>query len=89
MLKKLNGFKIVGINLLAFVIYAIPILIFGKGFDAISGVGFLFFIHFIFCLCAALDTKNWYWVLSGLIILTIGFSVCGYIIIIPSHITPK
>ena len=87
MLKNLNGFKIVGINLLAFVLYSIMFILAPK---SLIGFGLFYFIHLLICITITIDTKNWYWLLSGLIILIIGISICVNISIIhvglpPSH----
>ncbi len=65
--------KIVGYNLLILVGYSAACLSFSGGFffDAV-----LLFSHVVVCLIFAIDKRSWIWLLSGLLILIIGFSTC-------------
>ena len=70
--KNLQGFKIIGLNLLIFVAYII--LLFASPF---TGLAFaLYFLHFFLCIIVGAVKKNLYWILSGVIIILIGFSTC-------------
>ena len=73
--KKYAQIKIVGFNLLAVAFYgllcnAVP------NSDGLIYYLFLIAIHFLFCICAAIYKRNWMWVLSGIMVLVIGFSTC-------------
>ena len=66
--------KILGINLLVFAVYtAIGVSVGGEGIMA--GVT-LAGIHFLACVIMAIANRSWIWLLSGLLILVIGFGTC-------------
>ena len=73
--KSFAGMKIVGINMLILAIYAVLCSIDAGGggfiFDA-----FLILIHVLVCIIMAIVKRSWIWLLSGVIVLVIGFSTC-------------
>ena len=78
-LRQKNNLRIVGINLLILAIYTIISGMFkelGIYFDAIIIV-----IHMIICMIMALIKNNGIWILSGLVVLLIGFSTCAGILV--------
>lgn len=72
-----NGFVIVGLNLGVFSIYSLVLVYPGR--NIIGGVldAFFLFFYFLLCLLGATGQRKWSWLLSGLLILLIGISVCG------------
>lgn len=68
--------KIVGYNLLAFVIYGLLLVAVLRDGEALVMFSFLFVFHFFFCIIAAVVQRKWAWVLSGVLIVIIGFSTC-------------
>ncbi len=71
--SKVN-YKILGYNLLAFVIYTIGLISMGGNSAIIAFI--LACIHFVICIIQAIVEKKWIWLLSGLLILLIGFGTC-------------
>lgn len=73
--KSFAGMKIVGINMLILAIYTVLCSIDSSGggfiFDA-----FLILIHVLVCIIMAIAKRSWIWLLSGVIVLVIGFSTC-------------
>jgi asparagine N-glycosylation enzyme membrane subunit Stt3 len=71
--KPGDGMKIVGYNLLALALYSLVCLSLSGGFvlDA-----FILFFHVLLCLGLAIDKRSRLWLLSGLLVLIIGFSTC-------------
>ena len=68
---------IVGFNLLALLFYTVITKLIGG--DAIVLDMFLIFIHVLVCIILAIANRSWFWLLSGLLVLIIGFSTCVYI----------
>ena len=71
--KPGNGMKIVGINLLILLIYTIGLKFVDGGaiFDAI-----LIAAHLFVCIILAIALGSRFWLLSGILVLVIGFSTC-------------
>ena len=71
--KPNPGMTSVALNLLALAFYTIIFKFVDGGiiFDA-----FIIFFHVIFCIGMAIGKKSWMWVLSGVLVLAIGFSTC-------------
>jgi len=71
--KSGDGMKIVGINLLILVIYLIALKFVEGGaiFDALLIAAQLFV-----CIILAIALRSRYWMLSGILVLVIGFSTC-------------
>ncbi len=72
--KPPAGMYIVGYNLLGLAAYT---ALFGFA----SGGGFILdavvlFVHVVICIILALANRSWIWLLSGLLVLAIGFSTC-------------
>ncbi len=74
--KNLVGFKIIGLNLLIFVVYVLLFLV-GKLAELAL---FLYFLHFFACIIVGAVKKNLYWILSGVLIILIGFSTCIFLL---------
>jgi hypothetical protein len=72
--KPGNGVKIIGYNLLALTLYSALCLPFSGGL--ISDAYALFF-HCFLCFALAILYKSGLWLLSGLLVLVIGFSTCA------------
>ena len=72
-----NGFAIVGLNLGVFSVYSLVLVYPGR--NIVGGMLDIIFllIHFLICVTFGSTGKRWVWILSGFIILTIGFSICG------------
>lgn len=70
--NNLKGFKIIGLNLLIFVVCVI--LLFVSPFKSFAIT--LYILHLLFCVIIGAVTENLYWILSSLIIILIGFSTC-------------
>lgn len=72
-----NGFAIVGLNLGVFSVYSLVLVYPGR--NIVGGMLDIIFllIHFLICVTFGSTSKRWVWILSGFIILTIGFSICG------------
>lgn len=68
--------KIVGYNLLVFVVYGLLLVAVLRDGEAFVMFGFIFIFHFFFCIIAAIVQRKWAWVLSGVLIIIIGFSTC-------------
>ncbi len=69
-----NG-KILGYNLLAFVVYTVLSALANPN----EGLILAFFIsiaHFVLTIIAALVTQRWMWLLAGALVLIIGFGTC-------------
>jgi hypothetical protein len=71
--KPGDGMKIVGYNLLALAGYTVFCLSFSGGFifDSLLLGG-----QVLLCFAFAIDKRSWIWLLSGLLVLIIGFSTC-------------
>ena len=74
--KNLEGFKIIGLNLLIFVVYVLLFLV-GKLAELAL---FSYFLHFFACIIVGAVRKNLYWILSGVLIILIGFSTCIFLL---------
>jgi len=67
-----KGLRIFGLNLLILVVYSVVSKFSGDGIaDA-----FFIAIHFCACMIVAAIMRSWAWVLSGLLVLVIGFATC-------------
>ncbi|BAU53633.1 hypothetical protein [Mucilaginibacter gotjawali] len=77
--KPMGNMAIVAYNLLALAFYTIVFkLLASQGgflFDAFVLLG-----HFIVCFVMAISSKSWMWVLSGVLVVAIGFSTCVMVI---------
>lgn len=72
--KPTTGMRLVGINLGVLVGYTVICAVAGD-----SGLildAFIIAIHVIICIGMAAAARRWAWLLSGLIVLIIGFSTC-------------
>ena len=71
-----NGMRIVGYNLVVLAAYSLVCLTMSGGFilDAIA-----LLLHVLICFGLAIDRRSWFWALSGLLVLIIGFSSCAYL----------
>jgi hypothetical protein len=69
------GMKIVGYNMLALIIY---MLLSRLSANEGGGIFYAFFIaiHVLVCIIMAIGSRSWAWLLSGLLVLVIGFSTC-------------
>lgn len=69
------GMKIVGYNILALIIYTLL-----SRFAAADGgpIFDMFFIaiHVFVCIIMSIVARSWVWLLSGILVLVIGFSTC-------------
>jgi len=68
-----DGMKVVGINLAIFVGYAVICI------GVIKAMGFFLFflaVQVVACVLLSIIKQRWVWVLSGLLVLIIGFSTC-------------
>lgn len=69
------GMKIVGYNILALIIYTVLCRLMGKEGGLILDA-FIIVGHVFVSIIAAIINKSWAWLLSGLLVLVIGFSTC-------------
>jgi len=69
-----NNMKIVGINLGILVVYTVFSRFTGEGGIIIDA--FFIFFHVIICIILAIAARKWSWLLSGVLVLVIGFSTC-------------
>jgi hypothetical protein len=76
--KPANDMTIVGYNILAFVGYTLIFKLMGE--DGFIFEGIILVIHVLICIIAAIVNRNWFWVLSALIVLVIGVSSCAYLL---------
>lgn len=67
--------KIVGYNILALIIYTVLCRLMGKEGGLILDA-FIIVGHVFVSIIAAIINKSWAWLLSGLLVLVIGFSTC-------------
>jgi hypothetical protein len=76
--KPLNGMAIVGYNILALAIYTLLLRLFtDTGSGLMLDAGFIC-IHFLVCVIMSIARERGIWLLSGFLILAIGFSTCVY-----------
>jgi len=77
--KPMGNMSIVAYNLLGLAFYTIVFkMLASQGgflFDAFVLLG-----HFIVCFVMAISSKSWMWVLSGVLVVAIGFSTCVMVI---------
>src|ERR1700742_1821409 len=73
--SKISGIAIVGYNILALAFYTLLIRVEGRD-GALILDAFILFIHVFLCVGMAISRKSWTWVLSGVLVLAIGFSTC-------------
>ena len=73
--SKISGIAIVGYNILALAFYTLLIRVEGRD-GALILDAFILFIHVFLCVGMAISRKSWAWVLSGVLVLAIGFSTC-------------
>jgi hypothetical protein len=78
-MRPVNGFIVVGINLLVLAVYTFLIKLGGGGIGGLIINAFILFPHVVFCLVMALGKKDWIWLLSAILVLAIGFSTCTMI----------
>lgn len=73
--RQNTGMKIVGYNILALIIYT---LLCRLGSTDGGGIldAFLIAIHVFVCIIMAIGSRSWVWLLSGILVLVIGFSTC-------------
>ncbi|MEZ2339166.1 hypothetical protein AB6735_26205 [Mucilaginibacter sp. RCC_168] len=67
--------KIVGYNILALIIYTLLCRLGGNEVGLIFDA-FIIVVHVFVCIIAAIINKSWAWLLSGILVLVIGFSTC-------------
>jgi hypothetical protein len=72
--KQGYNFKVLGANLLIFAVYTVIGV--SSGDDGLLGAFFFSLFHFAICVILAIVFKKWVWLLSGLLILVIGFGTC-------------
>jgi hypothetical protein len=72
--KQISDMGLVGINVAVLVIYTV-FCKFSEGGIILDA--FLIFAHVIVCFIVAITQKNWFWFLSGLLVLIVGFSTCA------------
>lgn len=72
--KPIEGYKILGGNLLAFAIYTLIALSTG-GDGGVAALGIAGF-QFVICTVLAIASKRAVWFLSGVLVLIIGFGTC-------------
>jgi hypothetical protein len=67
--------QLIAYNLIALAVYTIMFRFLSGGiiFDAL-----VIAIHLFTCFIMALAKRSWYWVLSGVMVLAIGFSTCAW-----------
>jgi len=73
--KSTVNMAVVGYNLLGLAGYTILFQLGGGGGGFILDA-FVIFIHVLVCVIMALGKKSWMWLLSGVLVLAIGFSTC-------------
>jgi nicotinamide riboside transporter PnuC len=77
--KPKGNIAIVGYNILVLAFYTILFKMLanqgGLVFDAL-----VILIHFLACVIMAISNKSWMWLLSGVLIVVIGFSTCTALI---------
>jgi len=74
--KPIRGIGSVGINLLVLFFYTVLFKLFSGNADIIFDA-FVIGFYVIFCLLMALLSRaSWYWLLSAVLVLVIGFSTC-------------
>ena len=73
--KPTGNMAVVAYNLLALVGYTILFKLAAEEGGFILDA-FVIFIHVIFCLVMSIVNRNWLWILSGILVLVIGFSTC-------------
>ena len=77
--KPIGNFSIVAYNLMVLAFYTIVFKMLanqgGLLFDAFTLLG-----HFVVCVIMAISGKSWMWILSGVLVLAIGFSTCVWVI---------
>jgi lysylphosphatidylglycerol synthetase-like protein (DUF2156 family) len=72
--------RILGVNLLVLAAYSVLAKLSGRGLDgSITDAVFIAF-HLCACLIIAAVKQSWSWVLSGLLVLAIGFATCAEIV---------
>jgi hypothetical protein len=76
--KPKGDMSIVLYNLLALAFYTVICAIIGNGGAVIDA--FLIGIHFFTCLILTMINGKWVWILSGFLVLLIGFSTCAGIL---------
>ncbi|MCR8557113.1 hypothetical protein KXD93_05645 [Mucilaginibacter sp. BJC16-A38] len=76
--KPANDITIVGYNILAFVVYTLIFKLMGEAGLFFEGI--ILVIHVSVCIIVAIAARNWFWVLSALIVLIIGVSSCAYLL---------
>jgi len=67
------GMKVVGINILILVLYTLYSALTSGG---IFGDAVFIAVHFLACVIFAISVKKWVWLLSGLMVIIVGFSTC-------------
>ncbi|HEY0177421.1 MAG TPA: hypothetical protein VGC08_13645 [Pedobacter sp.] len=72
--KPGDTYKVLGFNLLAFVIYTVIGV--ASGDSGLLGAFIISLVHFGVCVIMAIALRKWVWFLSGLLILIIGFGTC-------------
>ncbi|MDB5132959.1 MAG: hypothetical protein JWR02_2708 [Mucilaginibacter sp.] len=76
--KPLRGSTLLGYNVLAMVGYTLFLTLVSRDsgfiFDAV-----VLSAHVFICLLASLFERSWWWFLSALVVLAIGFSTCAMI----------
>jgi hypothetical protein len=76
--RNKSDIKIVGYNLLVLIIYTILCKL-GNDLGGLMFDAFLVGSHVIICFILAAVNRNLIWLLSGIMVLVIGFSTCVYL----------
>ena len=76
--KPPGEMRIVFYNLLVLAFYTVMCAIIGSGGAFIDA--FLIGVHFLTCLIFTMINGKWVWILSGFLVLLIGFSTCAGIL---------
>ncbi|SDP75119.1 hypothetical protein SAMN05428975_2506 [Mucilaginibacter sp. OK268] len=73
--RQNTSMKIVGYNLLALIVYTLLSRFAATDGGAIFDMFFVA-IHVFVCIIMAIVARSWVWLLSGILVLVIGFSTC-------------
>jgi hypothetical protein len=76
--KPANGMLIVGLNLLALALYTLVIKTTVDSGGMILEAGAII-MHFSICILMSTVRQTWWWLLSALVIISIGCSTCSYV----------
>jgi len=72
--KPISGWAIVGYNLLVLIFYTLILKIAGDTGLFVDAI--ILLLHVLLCFGLAIGYKSWWWCLSAILVLIIGFSTC-------------